>query len=103
MAWWLLWMACTNAAAPLQTCSVDSDCVVAPAIAGHTDAPSWWESCDNECYAGVRSDSVEAWDAMRRELAPGVACSKDFEPCPPPSAFEATCRRGTCRAKYIGG
>ena len=95
-------LGCSNPAAPLQVCDSDADCVVVPTIAGHVDAPGWWESCDNTCYTGVRHGREDEWGALRDGLAPGVSCNKQFEPCPPAESFEARCTRGSCRARYRG-
>ena len=98
-----IFVGCVSRSASIQTCEVDADCVVVRAIAGHPDAPSWWESCDNTCYTGVQHDEVEAWDSLRRDVGPSIRCSVNFEPCPPAEDFGPECQWGRCRAGYLGG
>ncbi|MCB9763039.1 MAG: hypothetical protein H6739_24780 [Alphaproteobacteria bacterium] len=83
-----------------RACAVDSDCVVAPSLAGLDHIPTSRDGCLGECYVGINKAHAELWAEEVERLAPDVPCTKEFEACPPADDWFARCRRGTCEVVW---
>lgn len=79
------------------TCILDSDCVVAEAIAGldHVPDPEM-ETCGSECFVAIRADQLEAWQEAKDMLEDEVPCELPQVECPPSYEYEARCIQARC-------
>ena len=109
---WLMLMGTGMAGAPAtpqptlpanhQSCVVDSDCAVAPSLAGWAEEPPVGASCKAVCTVGVSRTALGAWLALVKEKATKIPCDLEMEPCPPTDHFKALCVEQKCRVKYVG-
>lgn len=74
-----------------RSCSADADCVVAPTLAGLDHLPKEGDSCQGDCYLGVHAAHLDTWMDRVAERAAGVPCDREFEECPPPEHYRASC------------
>lgn len=82
--------------ADYRSCSVDTDCAVAPSLAGYDHIPGPGDLCREICYIGVREERMSRWREEVAARAPSVSCDQTLKACPPEDHWTARCLLHRC-------